>query len=122
MKIISQYALGSQLAPGDATLANLTSQIFPTESCMTVSLVATAVGGTITGSIQIQVSNDPVEQTNQVVNWASPTGNYVLGISAAGVVSTSIPDYCWKWMQVVYTKATSATGAGLTVAIKSDGI
>jgi hypothetical protein len=126
MKYISQFAIGSSVVPnGDATQTSLTSQVFETESCQYFSIQTTTLGATITGTVQVQVSNDPVAQASQVVNWSSPTGAYtqsVTGATAAGAsLSSSMTDFCWKWARVVYTKTTSAAGALISISVKSDG-
>jgi hypothetical protein len=128
MRAITELAIGTTLTPnGDATQTSLTSNIFDTLSVTTFSTQTTTLGGTITGSVQVQVSNDPVSSFAQVVNWSSPTGagTYtvaVTGATGAGAsLTTSIPDFCWRWARIVYTKSTSAAGALITVAVKTDG-
>lgn len=128
MRAITEFAIGTSLVPnGDATLTSLTSQVFDTLSATKFSTQTTTLGTTITGTVQIQVSNDPVSTSAQVVNWSSPSGAgvytvAVIGATAAGAsLTTSIPDFCWRWARVVYTKTTSAAGALISISVKTDG-
>lgn len=103
---------------GSAATAAVPGVTIPSESVVTLSVVGIATG-TPVGSLQIQVSNDPVPTAAQVVNWATPTGVYAIAISAAGIVSTSIPDFCWKWARVNYV-FTSGTGT-ISANVKTVG-
>lgn len=122
MRYLSDAAINN----GDATQASLTSATIDASSMMAISLQAVAVAPntTITGTIQLQYSNDATEQASNVVNWTNfPSGGSIT-VSAAGAtgLTAGFLEICYRWIRVVYTKSTSSAGATISAQIKTNGI
>lgn len=108
------------LNAADATQASVSSGPIDASSMTAVSCVAIAAGGTITGTLKFQVSNDaPGGNPSTVANWV----DCAQSVSITGAGNFLIPkfDVAYQWIQLVYTKTTSAAGAKITALIKSDG-
>ncbi len=107
----------------DATLASVTSTYVKAESIFNFSVFAIAAGGTITGTLKVQVSNDNPALYNAPVNWID-LPSATVSITGAGnflIPSSTIREASYQWIQLVYTRTTSAAGAKITAIIKANG-
>ena len=111
MKFATVYALNA----ADATVASQTSAAIDTSFWYTYSAFSVAVGGTITGTVKIQVSNDEVIG-GAPVNWID-LPSATSSVTAAGNYLIGKTDIAFRWLRVVYTKASSAGGATITVIV-----
>jgi len=105
---------------GDATQATVTSNALDVVHVVNASVVAVAVGTTITGTLKVQVSNDPMDFTQGPTNWVDTSNT----VSITGAGNFLIPkfDCSYMWMRLVYTKTTSAAGAKISAFVKTNGI
>lgn len=78
------------------------------------------VTGSSTGTIKVQVSNDPSVDSSKVVNWSDlPSATATL--SAAGTFLVPKTDLCFNWIQVIYTKNNGSAGT-ITANLHAWGI
>jgi hypothetical protein len=111
-----RYVNDTLLNQADATQTSQTSQAIDASSYIAASIVAIAAGGTITGTLVVQASNDLLNPTNWV---AIPS--QTVSVTGAGVFIIPKFDVSYQWLRIVYTKTTSAAGALITGIIKSVG-
>lgn len=106
----------------DATLASVTSAPVDSLYFVNVTVIGIPTGGvTITGTLKLQASNDPVPTSAQIVNWVDvPSATVAVTTSGTNVVFEK-SNISYLWMRVVYTKTTSATGALITAALNGSG-
>lgn len=100
----------------DASDNNIESDPIKTEFVVMASLQAVSTG-TSTGTVKIQVSNDPI--TAVPTNWTDLSGATV-NVTAASKVIIPKYDSCYNWTKIVYTKNNGDTGT-LSVNFKSIG-
>lgn len=105
------------LNAADATLVSVTSGQLEATAIVAASIVAVAVGGTITGTLKVQVSNDPPNTT--AANWVDL--GQTVSVTGAGNFLIAKFDCSYQYMRLVYTKTTSAAGATISARVKSIG-
>ena len=109
---------------GDATATSVTSsKAIDVRNVYAISMQAIAVAPntTITGTLKLQYSNDP-GPTGASTNWCDvPSGS--ISVSQAGVsgLTGGFLQVCYQWLQVVYTKGSSSTGATITAQVATQG-
>lgn len=111
MKFSNETALNQADADGAATQS---SSAIDALSMVSASVQGVAVGGTITGALKVQFSNDAKNPTN----W-SDVPSATVAVSAAGVVAIPKFETAYRWIRVFYTKTTSASGATITAQVNS---
>jgi hypothetical protein len=114
-----RYSIIKSLVDGDATQATVTSAAIEALSFTQASVVAKAVGGTITGVLKVQVSNDQIDATQGPINWVDTA--HTVNVTGAGNFLIPAFDCAYAWVRLVYTKTTSASGAKISANIKSNG-
>lgn len=99
--------------------ANITSSAIDLSQVFKLSAQIVAGTGTITGSLQLQVSNDIIPTfyafaQAPIVNWSN-LGSAV-ALSASGVSLIAVQDVCYRSLRVVFTDGSTGTGTSrLTV-------
>jgi hypothetical protein len=119
MRSINEMLLNS----ADATVASQTSGPMIGESVFNFSVFAIAVGGTITGTLKVQVCNDNPTLTGAPINWVD-LPSATVNITGAGnflIPASTIGEASYQYIRVVYTRTTSAAGARITAVIKANG-
>lgn len=114
----------NDVATFDATIAGAqNSKQIEASSMICMSVAGVASGGTITGTLKVQVCNDNPTLTGAPINWVDLPSATVT-ITGAGVFlipASTIDVTSYQYVRVVYTKTTSAAGAAITVNVKSIG-
>lgn len=109
------------LNAADATIASQTSGQVDASFVVQASVMVIAAGGTITGTLKVQVSNDLPNTPATVVNWVDLSGQTV-SVTGAGVFLIPKFDCAYQYMRVVYTKTTSAAGALISARLRTIGL
>lgn len=121
-----QFINDAAINAGDATLTGpLYSDPIDTSKSFQISLqsVAVAPNTTITGTMQLQYSNDTTTNKAFVTNWTNFPSGGSIAVSGAGALglTAGFVEMCYHWVRVSYTKSTSSAGATITAQIKTSG-
>lgn len=86
--------------------------------------IQAVITGTVTGTMKLQGSCDPVPDANfkvatfPVINWTDIASSSA-SVTGAGIVNYNVAESFYNWVRVVYT-AASGTGT-ITVTLNTKG-
>lgn len=96
---------------------NHESDVIDTSQVFRISAQIVASAGTVTGEVQLQVSNDPIlvgyEMLAEPTNW-SDLGSPVT-LSGEGTYVIASQDICYRALRVVFTSASGSDTSLVTV-------
>lgn len=103
------------------TAADIYSDPIRASSIFKASAIAVAVGGSTSGTLKFQASNDGAVilkgQENTPINWVD-IASQTVAVNAAGVFIIPQFDVCYEWIRVFYDNAGSGT---IQVSVKTLG-
>lgn len=105
----AKYTPVKILTNGDMSQASLQSTAIDLNQLDLTSIQAIWTGGSASGTLKIQVSNDMVDLASQVTHWTDYTGSDET-VSGAGDVLWNMSFVGYRWVRMVYTR-TSGSGS-----------
>lgn len=109
--------------------ANRNSEPIPLKNIFMYSIAA-IIAGTPTGTIKLQVSNDPETNDSMPSNNSQPQpthwidlANSSVAVSAAGETMWSVKDCSYNWVRVSYVDGSSGSStATMSIVVNCKGV
>lgn len=108
MRVANSFVIFSSADP--TTNSNGSAFLINTAFACSMQVVATGTPGT--GTVKLQVSNDPANPTN----WVDVTSGSVT-LSGTTVLMVQVSNLCNMYIRAVYTKAGSPSTGSITATL-----